>query len=258
MPFRPRRRDLLWAAGGLALGAAAARLLPPGGDELLRALAANPAFLADHPELIERAAAVEGARRDDHESARRRDAMAGTWKSAFHPAYSPQLGTPDAPLLLIEFTDYLCAPCRASAPDIDASVGRARDVRMALMLVPVSGALSDYAAQLAAGCYFTRPPGFAALHAALMRGGEPTQERIDAAAAAAGYDAETVRAATAEPVRLYLDKARRLAEALGLSGVPDFLGESGRLLTGGVSAAMLDDLIAHTREDSNAKENRRA
>jgi protein-disulfide isomerase len=200
-------------------------------------------------------------RQQDRETARRREIVTGKSKPLFHPAYSPQLGRPDAPLLLIEFTDYLCAPCRASAPAAASAIDRAGDVRIALMLVPISGALSDYAAQLAAACYFARPPAFPSLHEALMRGGAPAQDRIDAIVAAAGYDIETVRKdADAEPVRSYLAKARSLVDQLELSGVPDFLSASGRLLPGGASAAALDELIAQAREDaaSNAKEKDRA
>jgi protein-disulfide isomerase len=248
---------LLWAAGGAALGAAAARFLPLSRGELFRSLVDDPAFLADHPDLISAAQSLEDVRREDQDAAGRRALLDGEWKSRLHPAYAPQLGARDGAVLLVDFTDYLCAPCRASAPILDRAVWQSGDIRAVVMLVPVSGALSDYTAALAAACYFTRPPQFQSLHATLMRGGAPAQDRIDEAVISAGYDIDAVRRlAAAETIHNYLTKARSLAELLGLSGVPALLTGGGRLLRGGMSMEALKLLIASERRDtkSNSKE----
>ena len=154
---------LLGAAAGalVALGIGRFRADP----EVMRAeLLAKPEYLADHPEILERVRNVLLNRKLAAEGSQRRQLMRGKWQFLSHVAFTPTLGSPDASRVLLEFTDYTCVPCRASAASVREAVAARKDVRVAVLLYPIGGALSEYAARIAIAAYRQDPDKFRSPH----------------------------------------------------------------------------------------------
>ena len=211
---------------------------------LRQMLVENPQFLADNPDVLAAARVVLKARQMSVEGESRARLLAGGWAQFTHVAVTPSLGNPTARSVLIEFTDYGCDPCRASASAVMRVTSRA-DLRVAVMLLPTSGAMSEFAARVGYAAYRQNPPRFARFHESLMRAREPlSASGVLAQAAAAGLDVEQIQEeiGTSE-VRGYLAQVRGLAEALRVPGVPTFVFGK-RLLSGALSEAQLDELVA--------------
>ncbi|SRR5882672_12159697 len=234
---------LLGAAAGalVALGIGRFRADP----EVMRAeLLAKPEYLADHPEILERVRNVLLNRKLAAEGSQRRQLMRGKWQFLSHVAFTPTLGSPDASRVLLEFTDYTCVPCRASAASVREAVAARKDVRVAVLLYPIGGALSEYAARIAIAAYRQDPDKFADLHTRLMEeGGELTQERILDAVRGLKFDVDQIeRDSQSDETRRYMQQVRMFSEDMEISGVPAFLCED-KLVMGGVSAQQLQSLL---------------
>jgi protein-disulfide isomerase len=239
---------MLWfVLGGGVAAVAAWQLLPQIGvspERIHATLRADPELLADQPELVEAANAAIRRRAQASDAAARATLLRGKWSSFTSAATSPRLGNPAGSLLLIEFTDYACVPCKASAGVVRQAVAERPDLRVAIVLLPATGAMSELAARVALVAYRNDPKRFQDLHQRLMEEKRALSQQVIAEhVSAAGLDVETVFQGIADPDhRQYLGQARAFAADLGVAGVPAFaLG--GALLLGGVSATTLNTLI---------------
>ena len=122
------------------------------------------------------------------------------------------------------------------------------DVRVAILLMPTGGALSEYAARVALAAYRQDPARFATLHNRLIEQEGPlTQESILAVVSALQFDVEQItREATSSETRRYFSQVRMFAEAMNIPAVPAFL-LSDQLLLGRVESAQLGALIESGR-----------
>ena len=209
-----------------------------------RYLAARPDFLADNPDLVTASAAVIDTRTLENETGERKvliDRMRG---ALLQPLAAPCIGPLNGALGMIEITDYLCAPCRGSSTAVRDALAAHPGSNAIILLVPISGVVSDYIASFAAAAYFTAPVAFIRLHHALMEGPMPSQGRVEQLAAQNGYDVEAIARKTDSPrVRSYLALSRRFAENLSLTGVPAFLSGTGSLHLGGITRQQAIALI---------------
>lgn len=248
MSVKPVMAFLLGASLSAALAAGLWLRSEPSPERLRTTLLEKPEFLADHPEILEAARAVLQTRMLAAQGAERAVLIREKWQALTHAAFTPTIGSPDAPLVLLEFTDYTCEPCRKSAPAVNAALSGSSDVRVAVLLLPIGGALAEYAARVAWAAYRQNPDRFAELHHRLLN---PTaqlgQDSILAAAREIGFDIEQIEreAATAES-RRYFDQVRMFAEDMHISGVPAFALDE-QLILGGITAAQLETLIQASR-----------
>jgi len=231
------------AAAG-ALGAILVSRFLPGPEAMRAELLARPEFLADHPEILERVRGVLLSRKLAAEGSQRIELMRGKWRFLTHAAFTPTIGPADSPRVLLEFTDYTCSPCRASAPAVRDAVAASKDLRMAVLLYPTGGALSEYAARIALAAYRQDPERFAALHTRLMEQGTAlTQESILGALRDLSFDVDQIeRESQSDETRRYLKQVRLFSEELEISGVPAFVLND-KLVVGGVSARQLKELL---------------
>jgi protein-disulfide isomerase len=212
---------------------------------LRAALLKNPQILADSPDVLAAVRMVLRERQLDSEGQMRERLLVERWGRLTHVAFSPSLGNPAARSTLIEFTDYDCEPCRATARSVLSALEAHRDVRVAVMLLPISGPVSEFAARVGYAAYRQNPLQFARLHELLMsEHGALTAARVLEQAAASGLDIEQIQdeSGTAE-VRGYLAQVRDFASDLHVSGVPTFVFGK-RLLAGGISIGQINDLVA--------------
>jgi protein-disulfide isomerase len=204
----------------------------------------DPRLIADSPAVLAALRVVLRQRQLDSEAAARAALLAERWQRFTHVAFSPSLGDPAARSTLIEFTDYDCEPCRASAAGVRTALESHHDVRIAVMLLPTSGPVSEFAARVGYAAYRQNPLQFARLHELLMsERGALSTARVLEQAAQAGLDVEQIKDefGTAE-VRGYLAQVRNFASDLHVAGVPTFVFGK-HWLAGGVSPAQIDDLF---------------
>lgn len=217
-------------------------------ERLRSILLDKPQFLADHPEVLEAAEAVLKTRMLAAQGAERAALIRGKWQALTHVAFTPTIGPAEAPLVLLEFTDYTCDPCRKSAAAVSEALKGSTDVRVAVLLLPIGGAMSEYVARVAWAAYRQNPDRFPELHRRLMNPAQQlSQDNILAAARDLGFDVEQIeREAQSAESRHYFEQARMFAEDLHVSAVPAFaLNE--QLALGGVTAERLETLIHMAR-----------
>lgn len=207
-------------------------------------VAVSPEFLADHPEILERVRTVMLNRSLATEGAQRVQLMNGKWRSLTHAAFTPTIGRSDAPRVLLEFTDYTCTPCRASAPIVREGLAKNGDVRTAILPLPIGGAVADYIARIAVAAYRQNPSKFPELHTRLMESrGALTQDGILDALRSLKFDVDQVeRESQSEEIKRYLEQVRSLSEDMKISAVPAF-AMGNKLVLGAVSADQVQSLL---------------
>lgn len=231
---------------GVALGGVALwTKVRPATQGLRQILLDNPEFLADNPEVLQGARDVLQTRALASAANSRRKVLRDKWAAAILPAFAPTLGNAKAPSVLIEFTDYTCIPCKSSAAVVNEALAKNPDVRVALLFVPIGGAVAEYAARVAYAAYQQNPPRFAAFHQALMSEKEPlTRQIVLDAASRAGLDVSQIEEEVGvQENRSYIDKSRMIASDLNIMGIPAFL-LNGEIVIGGLTAAKLDQLLS--------------
>ncbi len=140
---------------------------------------------------------------------------------------------PDAPMIapkgydvtIVEYLDYQCPACRATAPHLKALLAADPKVRIIFRDWPIFGAASDHAALIAVASKYQGK--YLAVHDALLAAPRPlTLDKVDEVAKAAGVDwarLEKDMAAHSEDIEDLLGRNDIQAQMLGLDGTPGFI-----------------------------------
>lgn len=217
---------LLGVLGGFA-GAALWSATGMGHGDTRAYLVANPEIL---PEMAE---AFENRRSETR--------LADVSQDVKTPFEGAVLGNPDGSVTLVEFTDYACGYCRASAEDVKALIASNPNLRVVVREWPIFEG-SDAAARM--GLAAARQGRYAAFHDALFALGSPTEANIAAAAQQAGLDMERARAfAGSDAADFELAKNMGLARQLGFTGTPSWV-VGGEVIEGAVGQEALAAAIA--------------
>ncbi len=133
----------------------------------------------------------------------------------------PSLGPEDAPITVVEFSDFQCPFCAKLAPTIHALPERHADVRVVFRQLPLPNhpmARPAAAAALAAG----RQGKFWEMHDALFaHGGKIDEDAIEEAAEAIGLDVEQWKRDREDPaIEQMIAEDETLARELGVRGTP--------------------------------------
>jgi protein-disulfide isomerase len=153
----------------------------------------------------------------------------------FEVTHMPCLGSPDAPMTLIEFSDFDCPHCKAARPMLESLVKARTDTRVCFMSFP----LHPHSMIAAAAAVYAYTKGsFWKLHDLLFENQEARVTLDEAAYTAeverlgveAGLDKEGLDKAIHDPALLeMLDKQKDGARKIGVDGTP-FLFLNGRPL----------------------------
>jgi protein-disulfide isomerase len=235
------------AAGLVVVGLAgflAGRVWPTSTESVRRYLENHPAFLVNHPELIEAARPIAVARIEADAVARRRSLVQ---EAALHGVLgqsTPRWGLAESPLAMIEFTDYGCMPCKAMAAAVEYAAASNPDRQVLLVYLPLDGA-SEFAARAGLAAWAQDRQKFRRFHRELMRLADGTSPlAVEAAARQAGLDLEALRDAIASlEVRQHLAELRDFATRAGIRGLPSVVLANGTLVSGPMTAERLDTLL---------------
>ncbi len=195
-------------------------------------------LLAAFAELEKREAAIKVAKAER------------LWPEMIKAKGDPVLGNPNAPITIVEFTDYNCGFCKNATPWVMNQVdNRKSDVRVIIKESAVRGANSELAARAALAA--DRQGKYREMHIALMKvpANAYSPEIIERIGKSVGLDVERLKR-DMEDNSLHDLIAQHVNEfdQAGLEGTPGFF-INGKYVAG-FDQQSLDALIAEARESA--------
>jgi protein-disulfide isomerase len=176
-------------------------------------------------------------------------AAEGAWEKLLASSKDdPYIGRKDAPITIIEFSDYDCGVCKAAVPWVMAQVDdRRSDIKVIVKESAVRGADSRRAAIAAMAAHSQGK--YREMHVALMKApaNAYTPANLEAIAQSVGLDMTRWKKdmADANLIRR-VDRSVEEFDMAGLQGTPSFL-INGRFV-GGFGQEELESLIEATRQ----------
>jgi protein-disulfide isomerase len=201
-------------------------------------------YILTHPEILPEAMQnlerKEAAKRVAEQGDKVERPFAGAWEGSSSPDVT-----------LVEFFDYACGYCRASRPDVERLLREDKNIRVVYRELPILGPASTEATRVSLAV--AKLGGYGAFHKTMFGAGRPSPEAINAAIAASGIDAGTVRdvAKSAEVTR-EIEANLGYQQSLSLSGTPSWIiGD--QLIGGAVGYDELKAAIAEARAAASGK-----
>lgn len=203
-------------------------------------------YLLRNPEVI--LEAIEGLeeKRKQSTEAAQRDALAAKRAELLNDPDAPVGGNPDGDVTIVEFFDYRCPYCKQVTPSIAQLLKADGKIRFVYKELPILGPDSVVAARAALAA--RAQDKYLALHEALMR----TRGALDEAAVLrvageAGLDTARLKADMGSAaIEAMIDKNRKLARDLSLTGTPAFI-IGNKLIPGAIDLETLKKLVAEAR-----------
>jgi protein-disulfide isomerase len=172
---------LILGAGGMAFALTAGGF---GGQADVEKTVRN--YIMTHPEILPEAMAALQSR----ETKKLVDTNRAQIETPFGSAWS---GAADGDVTLVQFFDYNCGYCRTALPDIDRLLAEDKKLKIVYRELPILSEASDIAAR--ASLSVAQAGGdYMAFHRALYGQVRSDSSVINAAAARAGADPETLNA----------------------------------------------------------------
>ena len=206
-------------------------------------------YLRKNPEIVVEAIRSFQAREEQENKDRAQANLVSRRDALINDPSSPVGGNPDGDVTIVEFFDYRCGYCKQVFPTVMALMEDDRNVRYVFKEFPILGPESVVASRAALAAWRLDKNKYLGFHTALMssRGGLP-ESKVMTLATESGYDVEGLREGMADPeIEAILNRNLQLADSLNIGGTPTFV-IGNRMVPGAVSAEILTDLIADTRE----------
>lgn len=197
------------------------------------------------PEFLEQVV----AKLEENKAAAQAKAAEDGWaKLAKAESGDPTLGPKDAPITIVEFTDYNCGYCKAAVSWVMGQVDDRRgDVRLVVKESAVRGTNSELAA--AAALAAQKQGKWREMHIALMRvpANAFTAEIIDTIAKSVGLDMNRFKSDIAsKDVHERIQRSIVDYQNVGLEGTPTFFING--TYVGGFGEDHLNDVVKQARE----------
>ena len=203
-------------------------------------------YLLEHPEVLIDALTAYETKRKAAEAERQKLAILENREALTNDPASPSLGNPEGDVVLVEFFDYRCGYCRASAPRVQAAIKSDPQLRVVMKEFPILSEESVVGARaaLAAGLQGK----YEDFHFALMKNpGNLSASHLRRIAGQVGVDADQMEAdMDSEEVAQAIARTHALARQIGVTGTPAFvIGDE--LIPGAVDLDVLLAKIAEAR-----------
>jgi len=206
-------------------------------------------YLMDNPEVLIESLHAYEAKRQAEEAERQHTALLDNMDRLTGDSSGPFIGNPDGDLVMVEFFDYRCGYCRASAPRLQAAVQSDPQLKVVMKEFPILSKESVTGAR--AGLAAHKQGKYGDFHFALMANpGDLSLDHLKRVAEQVGMDPEQMEQdMEAAAVTQAISEAHELARAIGVTGTPAFIiGEE--LIPGAVD---LDTLLARIEAARAAK-----
>lgn len=183
-------------------------------------------YIVSNPEVIEEALVELRRRAEARETRQMRESASALAASLFADSRDPFIGSADAIVTVVEFTDYACAFCKRAHEWKETMLALyPGQVRFVHKTLPLRGEAAEMSALAALSVWEGQREAYEAFHDGLMtHRGALDQEALEAIAEAAGVDIAAMRSGMPSPaVQGHIDRAFELANQLGLRGTPMFM-----------------------------------
>lgn len=189
-------------------------------------------YILDHPEIILQAMEILA----DREQAAAMTQKIAAFPFLFENSAGLGIGASDAPVKVVEFFDYKCAPCKALHPQLKALVSDTPDLRIEMRHLPILSPGSERAARFALAVQQRHGHDmYAIVHQILWElHGPLSYGQIQDVAEQVGLDfaaLEPVMDSAAITERI--DANRTAALELGILGTPGFVSKTDVSFGGG-------------------------
>jgi protein-disulfide isomerase len=213
------------------------------GEAIRTYLLENPDVMAEVFENTQKYLIAEDEKRQSEMLKKNSDAL-------YNDERDFSIGSPDAPITIVEFFDYNCGYCKRAFPDIMKLTQKNPDVRVVFKEFPILGPASEQAARVALaskgdGKYF-------AIHQGLLNArGSVSGAALSSLIEKHGLNAdEIVTRGKNKDIDAHIKDVRNLAQSLGVSGTPAFIINN-QLFSGALSSDDMQSLIDEIRGSSN-------
>lgn len=213
------------------------------GEAIRTYLLENPDVMAEVFENTQKYLIAEDEKRQSEMLKKNSDAL-------YNDERDFSIGSPDAPITIVEFFDYNCGYCKRAFPDIMKLTQKNPDVRVVFKEFPILGPASEQAARVALaskgdGKYFV-------IHQGLLNArGSVNGAALSSLIEKHGLNAdEIVTRGKNKDIDAHIKDVRNLAQSLGVSGTPAFIIDN-QLFSGALSYDDMQSLIDEIRGSSN-------
>lgn len=208
------------------------------GDEVRAYLETHAEYLLENWDLVQRSLEFAQKQEEVRRTERNLRLLNESEFDLLSPKESPNRGKRHAKMVIVEFSDYQCIPCRRSHPAIEELLTEREDLRVVHLQLPIYGDNSNLAAKVAVIAHHQGK--FEAFHIAMMQLAVPvTWSSIRTVATSVGIDVKSMEEdITQSRVSTYLDRVKTLAERLDVVGTPTFF-INGKAVTGAVDIKKL-------------------
>jgi protein-disulfide isomerase len=184
-------------------------------------------YLTAHPEVLQDVMNELEKRQNVAEAEKMSVGVREHKEVLFNSAHQVTLGNPQGDVTLVEFFDYNCGYCKRAMADMLQLLKTDPNLRVVLKEFPVLGPGSVEAAHVAVAVRMQDKTGkkYLDFHQKLLGGRGPADKaRALAAAKEAGLDmARLEKDLASDEVKMTLDEAIKVAEAIGLNGTPSYI-----------------------------------
>lgn len=195
--------------------------------------------LVENPEILEEAIAALQAKQGEKQQAQMKTTLKEEHNALFNDPTSPRIGSKDAKLVLVSFTDFNCPFCKRFDPQLIELVEKNPDVAVIIKYLPFKGQTSLESSQLVMTLWQENPKAFEALHHKFMqKQGMLTDANIKEALKATGNEKLKASDKSREGIRSNM----MLAEKLGVNGTPATL-VGDELIPGAIDAQQFESIV---------------
>ncbi len=179
------------------------------------------AYLMRHPEVIEEAMAASQARQQASADREARVALTAN-RSLLERDGDDYVANPNGRVTVVEFFDYKCTYCKASAPAVLAMIAKNPDVRFVFKEMPILTDTSSHAseAQLAAN---KQNGKYLPVFGALMQEKALDDNGVSRIMSEHGVDVARLDPTAKAAADKHIAENKALAKSIGVEGTPAFI-----------------------------------
>lgn len=204
-------------------------------------------FLMDNPDILFAALENMQTHFQGEEARERESAVQSNMKAIYQDKRDYVIGKPNAPITIVEFFDYNCGYCKRAFPTVLEVIKNNDDVRVVFKEMPILGASSKQAAQVAlasknAGKYFD-------VHKAFFEAkGSLNSDYIAQIIKDNNLDVEkTILQSLEADIEEHISDTLNLAVSLDITGTPAFIINN-KVYPGAMTYENMQQVINEARE----------
>jgi protein-disulfide isomerase len=205
-------------------------------------------YLIAHPEVLLDVQDALQKKQDEARASQTKAAVVENSQEIFHSKDDVTLGNPKGDVSVVEFFDYNCGYCRAALPDMEAMLGKDKNIRFVLKEFPILGPDSVAAHRVSDAFRQISPEKYGDYFRSILGGSTRATEQtaIDDAANFGVSEAALRKVMKASTDDANLKQTYVLAQKLAITGTPAYV-IGNEVISGAIGAEALQQKVANVR-----------